>query len=235
MKRLVFPILVALGLSLIYQPASAQTLLTKTALVEEVPGEFRAPPVGSTFTLDDDVSYQIRGVRGIEVDLRSSTGNSYTFLGWFDWKREGEVGFDVSKFERFFPLEVGKKMEQKMRYVAEGANIPSRVQYEVLRTETITVPAGEFFTYVIRQKLTIFGYTGNETAESTKWYSPTVGLIVKREERGTSGRALGSLQSGYELQRLLSPSGVVQTLPITEVAREEPLRSTDTDEVDSTR
>lgn len=73
---------------------------------------------------------------------------------------------------QFWPLQVGK--EVTFNY---GASSPLHVSARVLRTETITVPAGTFYTYVIERRS--HPSTSYDEAVATFWYAPSVGTVVK--------------------------------------------------------
>jgi uncharacterized protein DUF3108 len=81
---------------------------------------------------------------------------------------------------QFWPLQVGKQVT--FNY---GAGSPLSVTARVLRTETITVPAGTFYTYVIERQSHPSSSYGESVA--TFWYAPSVGTVVK----ATSYVALG--------------------------------------------
>ena len=131
MQRLIFSVLVALGTYILYQPASAQTVLTRAALVEEIPGEFRAPPVGTRLVYGPR-QLIVEGVAGIEIGLLNTPSRTRSYdVGWMHRTSNRSRKIDVSKVERFFPLAVGKKMELKTRVVLGGdANYPIRSRYE---------------------------------------------------------------------------------------------------------
>jgi hypothetical protein len=73
----------------------------------------------------------------------------------------------------FWPLQVGKQVT--FNY---GAGSPLSVTARVLRTETITVPAGTFYTYVIERR----SHPTTDASETIAmfWYAPSVGTVVKQ-------------------------------------------------------
>lgn len=95
-----------------------------------------------------------------------------------------------------WPLEVGKKVS----FSVDTGGAVRTVDARVLRTETITVPAGRFFTYVIERQDKVIGDTGINTARY--WYSPSVGTMVKFEEEV---RRAGRARPAWELAAIVLP------------------------------
>ena len=104
----------------------------------------------------------------------------------------------------FWPLEVGKSVTFNF-----GADAPIAVTARVLRTETITVPAGSFYTYVIERR----DHTMSDFSESvaTFWYAPSVGTVVKFEERRAKGRS----RPAFELAGIVLPHPLDGAIPVT--------------------
>ena len=105
----------------------------------------------------------------------------------------------------FWPLQVGKSVT--FNY---GAGSPLSVTARVLRTETITVPAGTFYTYVIeRRSHPMSSFT---EAVTTFWYAPSVGTVVKEASYSPETGSRGS----YEAVSVVLPhplNGVPVTTP----------------------
>jgi hypothetical protein len=105
---------------------------------------------------------------------------------------------------QFWPLEVGKSVT--FNY---GANGPLSVTTRVLRTETITVPAGTFFTYVVERRV----HPSSDFREdvATYWYAPSVGYPVKFVENRLSGAA----RRPYDMVSIVLPHPLDGTIPVT--------------------
>ncbi len=106
---------------------------------------------------------------------------------------------------QFWPLQVGN--EVTFNY---GAGAPLHVTARVLRTETVTVPAGTFFTYVVERR----SHPSNDFSESvsTFWYAPSVGTVVKQVNNSTSSGSRGS----FEATSIVLPhplNGIPVTIP----------------------
>jgi hypothetical protein len=104
---------------------------------------------------------------------------------------------------QFWPLQVGRSVT--FNY---GANSPLSVTTRVLRTETITVPAGTFFTYVVERRT----HPMNDFREdvATYWYAPSVGYPVKFVENKLSGAS----RRPYEMVSVVLPHPI-GGIPIT--------------------
>lgn len=111
------------------------------------------------------------------------TKTGYDMVTDINGRRQSSVGFlteglGAGPIDRpgviaeFWPLQVGKSIS--FNY---GSNDVISVEARVLRTETITVPAGTFYTYVIQRR----SHPVSSFSESvdTFWYAPSVGTIVK--------------------------------------------------------
>jgi hypothetical protein len=106
---------------------------------------------------------------------------------------------------QFWPLQVGK--EVTFNY---GAGSPLHVTARVLRTETITVPAGTFFTYVVERR----SHPSADFSESvsTFWYAPSVGAVVKQVNNSSATGSRGS----FEATSIVLPhplNGIPVTIP----------------------
>lgn len=106
---------------------------------------------------------------------------------------------------QFWPLQVGKQVT--FNY---GAGSPLHVTARVLRTETITVPAGTFFTYVVERR----SHSSIDFAESvaTFWYAPSVGTVVKQVNNSPATGSRGS----FEATAIVLPhplNGIPVTIP----------------------
>lgn len=147
--------------------------------------EFRSPAPGTTF-YTNAFSFRIDGRSGTNLIQASAIRDKQTYwlggLGHY-LMQERDANSVQSDVDQLWPIEVGKT-------ISFQANLPgfypgsSQQTYHyrvaVERTETITVPAGTFSTFVI--KWTQRGL-GNNTfvGVQTLWWSPALGIPIKRE------------------------------------------------------
>jgi hypothetical protein len=102
--------------------------------------------------------------------------------------------------EGLWPLAVGNVAD----FTADGGSGGAhQVQYQVLRTEIIQLPAGAFYTYVVERRDRVMNEASPNVA--TFWYAPSIGSVVKFDER--MGRA-GQPRPAYELVSVRLPQAV---------------------------
>ncbi len=116
----------------------------------------------------------------------------------------GEQVYPPQALESFWPLSVGKDVTFNI-----GAGNPSSVNLRVLRTETITVPAGTFYTYVIQRRS--HGVSSSTEDVATYWYAPSVGTMVKFSEQ----RAYGRSRPAFEATQIVLPHPLNGVIPVT--------------------
>ena len=85
-----------------------------------------------------------------------------------------------------FPLEVGKTWTSKHRFTIHAAKrtVPLEVKFNVEAYEEVTVPAGTFNTFRIRS-------SDNLGNENVTWWSPEIGLFIKRNQTRTAKNQSG--------------------------------------------
>ncbi|MFA5786874.1 MAG: DUF3108 domain-containing protein [Actinomycetota bacterium] len=74
----------------------------------------------------------------------------------------------------------------------------------VIGTETVTVPAGTFFTYKMELRSTFSGEQTGGT-EIDFWYSPSIGLPVKEAQRTNAQSSGATYNSDYVMQLVSVP------------------------------
>jgi hypothetical protein len=95
---------------------------------------------------------------------------------------------DVEAYGGLWPLEVGKSVSFR-RKREDGSREWAHV-IKVVGTESVTVGAGSFDTFVVEETATSIGRSWRGTGRF--WWAPSVGYIVKRdieENEGTWSRA----------------------------------------------
>ena len=128
-----------------------------------------------------DRDWQGRKVRVIEgsqtsVLLDSVSSNWVTLLSKgkpvLSW--DPPIGWD-------YPLAVGNTWSTKHRLTIHAAKrtVPLEVKWNVEAYEEVTVPAGNFNTFRIRS-------TDNLGNDNVTWWSPEIGLFIKRIQTRTS-------------------------------------------------
>ena len=167
------------------------------------PAPFKPAPLGTYMktTADQRVIITQNGYL-ITREINGKRDTSYAMLT--DGLGENQQVFPPGTPAQFWPLEVGKKVT--FNY---GAGSPLSVTARVLRTETITVPAGTFYTYVIERRTHSVSDFREDVA--TYWYAPSVGDVVKFQEVRQSGAS----RKPYEMVQLVLPHPVANTIPVT--------------------
>jgi hypothetical protein len=147
--------------------------------------EFRSPAPGTTF-YTSAFSFQIEGSSGTNLIQASATRDKrvYWLGGLGHYLMTDRYAQSVeSQVGELWPISVGKTItfQGDLPSFYPGSP-PSTYHYRVVveRTETVTVPAGTFSTFVI--KWTQRGLGKNTfVGVQTLWWSPALGIPVKRE------------------------------------------------------
>jgi hypothetical protein len=206
-ERLVtIPVIINQGNAMVARPTADPQVVADPAAppvntAAPQPAPFRPAPVGTIIetTIDHRL---VRTVNGYDVtyDMGNKRDTTHALL---------TDGFGGAQFypprdvEALWPLEVGKSTT--FNVTAGGSRT---VRARVLRTETITVPAGTFFTYVIERR--DYGIDYGETI-ATNWYAPSVGAVVKFHEHSAWGRA----RPAYEVAAIVLPHVLSNAIPVT--------------------
>jgi len=179
-KEILMKIIAALSFSLVLIFCSEPLFATET-----VPGEYRSPPVGTVliFNQGESTIDRIKGVKVYSSGFNQGEGtkwnNHLTYHGMMsNWNCGGEpLKLNKSKFRSPWPLRVGETYSAKFAH--EQTRCRATLEGRVLRTETVIVPAGTFFTYVLSEKDSLKYGTNTAISITTKWYSPRIGVFVK--------------------------------------------------------
>jgi hypothetical protein len=174
-------IIVGISFSLVLMFCSEPLFATET-----VPGEYRSPPVGTTliYSSGEETITRIKGVK-VYKSLVGKDGGTYSnhlvyhgiASNWTCGSQPGVyLKFTKSGFRSPWPLRVGGTYAAK--FALESSGCRSKLKGKVLRTETVTVPAGTFFTYVLSEE-DRFKAGITATSFTTKWYAPRIGVFVK--------------------------------------------------------
>ncbi len=180
-------------------PGAAPAAAINTAAAEPAP--FRPAPVGTLIetTVDNRL---VRTVNGYDVTYDIGTRRDTSRALLTDGFGNGQI-YPAGVVESFWPLQVGKSITFNI-----DAGGPRTVNARVLRTETITVPAGTFYTYVIERR--DHGMDGKENI-ADMWYAPSVGTVVKFQEQAFSRRA----RPAYEAKAIVLPHVLTGAVPVT--------------------
>ncbi|HSH08009.1 MAG TPA: hypothetical protein VLA41_10140 [Burkholderiales bacterium] len=147
-----------------------------------------------SFKVTGDREWQGRKVRALDTGamtfLMESTANK-----WVTWLAKGKpilswdppVGYD-------YPMYVGKKWTTKHQFTMHAAKrtVPLEVNFDIEAHESVTAPAGTFDTFRIRA-------SDNLGTESVTWYSPEIGLFIKRVVTRTAKHPAGPGRQEQEL------------------------------------
>jgi hypothetical protein len=136
---------------------------------------FNPAPLGTTIvtTIDHRVVQRVTGY-DVNFEINGKWVPSYALL------TEGLGGnakiYPIRSVEELWPLEVGKSTS----FNFDGDSGARAVNVKVTGTQTITVPAGTFYTYVIERRDRLVA-DGRENV-ATYWYAPMVGTFVKFQD-----------------------------------------------------
>lgn len=183
---------------IVTQPTTPVIVTQPTPVVAVQPlpaaAPYNPPPVGSLIQTSAG-THTITGSNGYDLTLQNDqkAGSGFTTLHALVQRQpEGSASYSRSEVEKLWPLQVGKKASVSM-VTQQGGRALS---WDVVRAETITVPAGTFATYVIEKR----ERTGDDSYEAVErmWYAPQIGYFAKYEQelvRGIDRRAPWDLVS----------------------------------------
>lgn len=132
----------------------------------------------------------------------AETGATFSWL--FGSADRAAARFDERAARALLPLRTGKAAEIDL-IVGTTA---WRLSIEVVGTDQVVVPAGDFKTWVIRVERQLAG--GGAAAVTTRWYAPAFGLTVRSEHSFATG--VGRID---ELERIIYPQTFVNLRRIT--------------------
>jgi hypothetical protein len=144
----------------------------------------------------------VRTVNGYDVTYEINNRRDTTHAMLTDGFGATQI-YPLAAVDNFWPLQVGKSVTFNV-----DAGGPRSVTARVLRTEVVTVPAGQFFTYVIERR--DHGMDGQQNI-ATSWYAPSVGTVVKFQEEARSRRA----RAPYEAKAIVLPHVLNGAVPVT--------------------
>ncbi len=177
------------------------------------PAPFAPAPAGTVIETTADKRV-VKSVNGYDV-THEINGKPHTSHALLTDGLEG-TRFPNRHVESLWPLTVGKTAD----ITADGAGGVRHIQYRVVRTEIIQVPAGSFYTYVVERHDRVLNDGGSNVA--TFWYAPSIGNVVKFEER--MGRA-GQPRPAYELVSVRMPNAIPGAVLVTAVRRPDTMES----------
>ena len=151
-------------------PAAVVTTASAPQLGTSVIGEagFRCPKSGTVVQYSNGTSLKFAGERGFRCAyVDQAFKDAEKFAAFADDAKFLDAGLD-----KLWPLTPGKV--QTVSVSVSGVYLTQR--FTVLRTETVSTPAGTFATVVVEQEET---GSGTQRAKRLYWYAPETGLIVK--------------------------------------------------------
>jgi hypothetical protein len=172
------------------------------------PAPFNPAPVGTVIETTAGAR-TVQAIRGYDV-VYDEAGKTVVSHAMLTDGLGGDGTFSNTAVENFWPLQVGKS--DTFNYnTSEGGRA---VTLKVLRTEIVTVPAGQFYTYVIERR-DRRPSDGTENV-ATMWYAPSVGSVVKFQEE--VGRATKP-RPPYEATAIRLPQALTGTTVVQAVRR----------------
>jgi hypothetical protein len=171
------------------------------------PAAYTPPPVGSVIQTSAG-AYTVTGSSGYDLVLQkdAKAGGGFTTMhALFQEEPENTSSYSRGEVESLWPLQTGKRASTDMITQQGGRNL----RWEVPRTETITVPAGTFATYVVEKR----ERSSDDLYEATErwWYAPQLGFPVKYEQHLTRGI---DKRAPWELVSIRYPGAPVATVPV---------------------
>ena len=202
-----------IGISLKLQVASAGLAVAMVsggcAMMAPKGERYVAPPIGSTWTQTsrNTGSYgSATNTVTIQSTERMWEGRRYLAFTWpggavlanpadGGWSAilapDGSpvVSFDPSTGYDY-PLVVDKTWTRSVRQTLHKANktLDSEVKYKVEAYEDVTVPAGTFKAFKMRQQWFL---NSKLAADNTNWFAPELGIFVKQFQRRTADSNFG--------------------------------------------
>jgi hypothetical protein len=195
---------------IVTQPATpvVVTQPTPVAAVQPLPAAapYNPPPVGSVIQTSAG-THTITGSNGYDLTLQNDekAGSGFTTLHALVQRQpDGTASYSRSEVEKLWPLQLGKKVSVSM-VTQQGGRALS---WDVVRAETITVPAGTFATYVIEKR----ERTSDDQYEAVErmWYAPHVGYFAKYEQELVRGI---DRRQPWELVSIRHPGAPVAVVP----------------------
>jgi hypothetical protein len=156
----------------------AQTVVVVAPDSPPAPAPYNPPPVGTVIQTSAGTQ-TVTAVNGYDVTLQNDVagGGGFTTLHALVQRQpEASTSYNRGAVERLWPLQVGK--EANLSVVTQGGG--RAIDYKVVRTEAVTVPAGTFQTYLIEKRERT---SDNEyEARERMWYAPQIGYFAKYEQ-----------------------------------------------------
>jgi hypothetical protein len=149
------------------------------------------PTTGGVLTTE-----QVDGVDLVTVDARH---HRVIHPAAFFEPHEG-AQYDRRAVELFWPIALGKRV----RFVETVGTERWLHVMSAVRAETVSVPAGNFRTFVVERTMQRIGEGPRPVATYTYWYAPKAGAIVKTQLRPGDGRPAIAEEAdviGYPLPR----------------------------------
>jgi hypothetical protein len=182
-------------------PAGSRVVVPQGAVDTAVPLTAPFNPAPPNTTIETSAGHRtVRAVEGWDVyyDDNGVPHHSHALLiDGLDDQNSLAVRWAA---ERMWPLTVGTSHTRHAETSTAHA-----VTFTVLRTETITIPAGTFYTYLVQRQ--DHSPVDGTNDYRTMWYAPSVGAVVKADAR--DGRT-GEISPPYQVLSMTLPRPVAQ-------------------------
>jgi hypothetical protein len=197
-------------------PASAPASAGPAATVaysryESATAEFHCPAAGTLIRTSTNASFKFTEESGFACGYLDQQGAQRQRYAVF---ADGYGRLARKEIAALWPLKVGSSVE----FVITDDTAPQMRKrdyaesFSVVRTETVTVPAGTFDTFVVEWHEKSTNPTLRSEAIVTSWYAPRIGYVVKSSvkilERGTTDPDAAGLYAGldYEATEIALPA-----------------------------
>jgi hypothetical protein len=186
--------------------------LVQTTLPQDAPF---APSPANTYIDTTAGKKVVRSVSNFDVVFDEGGAQKHAYALLMDGlEDEGHYSHDA--VAQMWPLTVGKSDSINF----ENSSGARSISFKVLRNETVTLPAGMFYTYVVERRDRV-PTTGTENV-ATYWYAPSIGAVVKFvEQLDRPGKA----RPGWELVSIRLPSVIAGSTVIPVTRRVDTLES----------
>ena len=175
-------------------PLSAQVKARPLAQAME-PAAFRCPPAGTVVRTSTGQQYTFTQVNGMRCGYTDQNGVARERYAMF---ADGLGKSARQEMDAIWPLRIGNRIEFDVIDIQAGQDryssdrMPTKSyqeSFEIVRQESVTVPAGTFDTFVVewREKQVP---TGGGEALITFWYAPQVGYFVRSSVQIITDNAL---------------------------------------------
>jgi hypothetical protein len=159
---------------------------------------FAAPQLETRYLISSGGYYQIAAVNGMTVTTVNASNHTATWLAGLIYAPDK---MDEASVEAIWPLEIGKTVT----FLERSGEDSWCHTVNILRSESINVPAGTFDTVVIDERIQSMRSEQRKLdLTRTYWYAPAARWVIKREVKQVSGPPFAFVS--YSLNQIFTAS-----------------------------